>query len=326
MSSTPQAPDVGDRALRGREAGRPGKIPAAGWKDVALRVKDGAARNHLSIVAAGVAFYLLLAFVPALAALVAVYGLFADPAEIGRRVATLGTVLPDEALALIQEQLRRLASTSSRTLSAGAAVGLLLSIWSATRGTRALIDGVNIAYEAQETRGWLRLTLTALGLTVSLIVFVVAALALVAVVPLVLDLLGLGGTARRAIALLRWPALLGMQIVALAVLYRYAPDRDEARWCWVSPGAILASAMWLLGSLAFSIYVSRSGGYGATYGSVGAIAVMMIWLLVGAFAVLLGAQLNAESERQTRRDRAEGAPRPMGGRGAGTAEAPGEPP
>jgi membrane protein len=316
-SHTHAAPDPGHR---GRDADAPTEIPARGWKDIALRVKDRVDENHLSIIAAGVAFYMLLAFVPALASVVAIYGLFADPSAIGERVATLGRMLPAEALSLIQEQLERLASTSTRKLGFGAAFGVLLSLWSATKGTRALIDAVNIAYEERETRGWLRLTLVALGLTLALVAFVIAALALVAVVPLVLDFVGLGAAVEQAVALLRWPALLGLLIVALALLYRYAPDRDEARWRWVSPGAVTAAVLWMLGSVAFSVYVSYSGSYDATYGSLGAIAVMMIWLFVGAFAVLLGAQLNAESERQTRRDSTEGSPRPMGRRGAYAAD------
>jgi membrane protein len=316
-SHTPSAPDPGHR---GRDADRPAEIPARGWKDIALRVKDQADQNHLSIIAAGVAFYLLLAFVPALASLVAIYGLFADPSAIGERVATLGSMLPEEALQLIQDQLERLASTSTRSLGFGAVFALLLSLWSATKGTRALIDSVNIAYEERETRSWLRLTLVAFGLTLALVAFVIAALALVAVVPLALGFVGLGGAAEQAISLLRWPALLGLLIVALALLYRYAPDRDEPRWRWVSPGAIAASVLWLLGSVGFSIYVSYSGSYDATYGSLGAIAVMMMWLFVGSFAVLLGAQFNAESERQTRRDSTEGGPEPMGRRGAYAAD------
>jgi membrane protein len=322
MSSSSHA--ATDPSDRGRDADRPTEVPATGWKDVMLRVKDRVNENHLSIIAAGVAFYLLLAFVPALAALVAIYGLFADPSVIGQHVDALGTVLPVEAQELVGEQLGRLSANSSQTLGLGAAIGIALSIWSATRGTRALIDSVNIAYEERETRGWLRLTLVALGLTLALIAFVIVALALVAVVPLVLGFIGLSGTAEQAIALLRWPVLLAMLILALAVLYRYAPDRNEARWRWVTPGAILASVLWLLGSAGFSIYVARSGSYDATYGSLGAIAVTMMWLFVGAFAVLLGAQLNAETERQTRKDSTEGAPQPMGRRQAHAADTLGE--
>jgi membrane protein len=313
-------PAATDAAHRGRDAETPARIPARGWKDVLWRVWKQVGENHLSIIAAGVAFYLLLAFVPALAALVAIYGVFADPSEIGARVQQLGGVLPEEALTLIEEQLERLASASSRALGLGAAVGILVSLWSATKGTKALIDSVNVAYEERETRGFVRLNLIAIGLTVALIVFVLVALALVAVVPLVLQQLGLGGGLEWALSLLRWPLLLGFLVVALAVLYRYAPDRDEPRWQWVSPGAIAAAVMFVVGSAGFSIYVSRSGSYDATYGSLGAIAVMMIWLFVAAFSVLLGAQLNAEAERQTRRDSTDGPSRPMGARGAHAAD------
>jgi membrane protein len=309
-----------DTAHRGREADAPNRIPAKGWKDVLLRVKDRVNENHLSIIAAGVAFYLLLSLVPALAALVAIYGVFADPSDIGRRVATLGSVLPAEALQLVQEQLERLTSTSAKALGLGAAVGVAVALWSATKGTKALIDSVNVAYEEHETRGFVRLNAIALGLTLALVVFVVIALALVAIVPLVLGRLGLGTGLEWAVALLRWPVLLVFLMAALAVLYRYAPDRDEPRWRWVSPGAIGASLLFLLGSVAFSVYVSRSDSFEATYGSLGAIAITMMWLFVAAYSVLLGAQLNAETERQTRRDSTEGAEQPIGARGAHAAD------
>jgi membrane protein len=283
-------------------------------------VKDQVGVNRLSIIAVGVAFYMLLAFVPALAAIVAIYGLFADPATIGDRVAALEGFLPEQALSLVAEQLERLASTSSRSLGLSAEIGLLVSIWSVAKATRSLIDAVNVAYHERETRGFIRLNLIALGLTVAPIVFVIAALALVAIVPLALDRLGLGEMLERTFGALRWVLLLVMLVVAMAVLYRYAPDRDEPRWSWVSPGALVAAALWLAGSVAFSIYESRSDSYDATYGSLGEVAIMMIWLLVGAFALLLGAQVNAETERQTRRDTTEGAERPMGRRDAHAAD------
>ena len=285
-----------------------------------LRVKAQVDENHLSIIAAGVAFYLLLSMVPALAALVAIYGVFADPSDIAGRVASLGSVLPAEALELIREQLERLASTSSRALGLGAAVGVAVALWSATKGTRALIDSVNVAYEERETRGFVRLNLIAIGLTVALVAFVAIALALVAIVPLVLERLGLGTGLEWAVSLLRWPLLLLVLMGSLAVLYRYAPDRDEPRWRWVSPGAVGASVLFLVGSIAFSVYVSKSDSYDATYGSLGAIAITMVWLFVAAYSVLLGAQLNAETERQTRRDSTEGAERPLGARGAHAAD------
>jgi len=313
-----------DDAQRGRGAPTPGTIPPLGWKDVALRVKTQVGENHLSIIAAGVAFYLLLAFVPALAALVALYGMLGDPQAIGERVAALAGVLPAEAMALIEEQLRRLAATPRGALGAGALFGIALSVWSGTRGTRALIDSLNVAYDERESRGFIHLNLLALALTLALVVFVLVALALVAVLPLALARLGLDGALERTIALARWPLLLLFLMTVLAVLYRYAPDRDEPRWRWVSPGAASAALLWLLGSAAFSAYVSRSDSYHATYGSLGGVAVMMIWLFVGAFAVLLGAQLNAETERQTRHDSTEGAAEPMGRRRAHAADSLGE--
>ncbi|HYF60542.1 MAG TPA: YihY/virulence factor BrkB family protein [Burkholderiaceae bacterium] len=309
-----------DDAHRGRQADRPTHIPAKGWKDIALRVKDQLDENHLSIIAAGVAFYLLLSFVPALAALVAIYGVFADPAQIGERVASMGSVLPKEALEMIEEQLQRLASTSAQTLGLSAVVGVLLSLWSATKGTKSIIEAINVAYDEHEKRGFVRLNLIAIGLTLALLAFVIVSLALVAIVPLVLKYLGLGDGVETALSLLRWPLLLVFLMAALAVLYRYAPARDEAKWQWVSPGAIAAAVLWVIASAGFSIYVSRSDSYSATYGSLGAVAIMMMWLLIGAYAVLLGAQFNAETERQTKQDTTEGPDQPLGARGAYAAD------
>ena len=318
MRSSP--PNASDAADRGRAADRPGRIPARGWKDVLLRVKDQIAANNLSVLAAGVAFYLLLSMVPALAAAVAIFGVFADPAAIGRTIAAIGGALPQEALALIEEQLERLVAASPRTLGLGALVGVLLSLWSATRGTKALISALNAAYAERERRGFVRLNLVALGLTLALIAFGLVAIGLVAVAPLALRRAGVGDAAGTALSLLRWPLLLAFLVVALAVIYRFAPDRDEPRWRWVSAGAVAASVLWLAGSAGFSLYVSRSGSYDATYGSLGAIAVLMVWLLVGAYALLFGAQLNAETERQTAIDSTEGPARPMGERGAHAAD------
>ncbi|RPH41555.1 MAG: YihY/virulence factor BrkB family protein, partial [Burkholderiales bacterium] len=186
--------------------------------------------------------------------------------------------------------------------------------------TKALIDSINVAYDERESRGFVRLNLIAVGLTLALIVFVLVALALVAVVPLVLGWIGLGEGMAWALSLLRWPLLLLFLMGALAVLYRYAPDRDEPRWRWVSPGAAGASVLFVVGSIGFSLYVSYSDSYDATYGSLGAIAVTMVWLFVAAYSVLLGAQLNAETERQTVRDSTEGRPEPLGRRGARAAD------
>lgn len=312
--------NASDYAHRGREADEPTRIPAPGWKDVALRVKDQATRDNVSIVAAGVAFYLLLSIVPALAATVAIYGLFADPQTISGHVSDFGAFLPGQAQELIRQQLTRLSQSSGQALGLGALVGVLLSIWSATRAMVAMMTSLNIAYNEEESRGFFRLNLIALGLTLVLVLFLAVALTLVAVIPVVLGMIGLGSTAELALQLLRWPVLALCLLAALAFLYRYGPDRDKARWSWVSPGAIVGGLLWLFGSIGFSIYVSFSDSYEATYGSLGAVVVMMMWLYVSAYAIMLGAEWNAETERQTSRDTTTGPRKPMGSRDAQVAD------
>lgn len=311
-------------AHRGREADTPAEIPKRGWKDILMRVKNELSEDNMSIIAAGVAFYLLLAIVPAMAAFVAIYGLFADPQSIGGQLDELGTMLPEDARSMITEQLTRLASSSGQALGLGAAVGILISLWSAMKGTKALITALNVAYDEREKRGFIRLNLIAFLLTIGVIVFVVVALTLIAVIPAVLQMLGLGSTVEWAVQILRWPLILAFLLFVLAALYRWAPARDEARWSWITPGAIFAGVLWLLGSVGFSLYVTFFADYNATYGSLGAVVVMLMWMYISTYAVLFGAETNAEIERQTRKDTTTGAPEPMGQRGAYVADTVGE--
>jgi membrane protein len=286
------------RAGPGRPAARPSDIPGPGWKAVATRVKDKVGSDNVSIVSAGVAFYLLLSIVPALAATVAIYGLFADPQTIGRHVEALGAFMPAEAQTLVGEQLNRLAQSSGDALGIGAIVGLAVSLWSATRAMAAMMEALNIAYDEQESRGFVWRNLVALGLTVVLVLFLGLAITLIAVIPAIVNLMGMTGLLATLVNWLRWPVLGICLLLALAVLYRYGPDREAATWAWISPGAVVGGVLWLLGSIGFSIYVALAGNYDATYGSLGAIVVVMMWLFISAFAIMLGAEWNAETERQ----------------------------
>jgi membrane protein len=294
--------NASSRAERGREARKPTQIPAPGWMAVARRVMGQVGRDNVSIISAGVAFYLLLSIVPALAATVAIYGIVADPQTIGQHVQALGEFLPAEAQALIGQQLERLTQSSGEALGIGAIIGLLVSVWSATRAMAAMMEALNIAYGEEESRGFVWRNLVAIGLTVVFVVFLGLAVALIAIIPAVVNLLGVEGVLATVAQWLRWPVLAGCLLVALALLYRWGPDRDEPRWEWVSPGAIVGGVLWLLGSVGFSIYVANAGNYDATYGSLGAIVVVMMWLYISAFAIMLGAEWNAEAERQTRHD------------------------
>ena len=315
--------DIEERR-RGRQAAKPGEIPRAGWTDILLRTQREASRDYMGLIAAGVAFYGLLAIFPALAALISIYGLVADPAEIGQQMGGLLTMLPPEAAGILNQQLQTLASQPSGGLSIGVAVGILRALWSAATGIKALIQGLNIAYDEEERRGFFRLNGIALLLTLGGVLMAIVALGLIAVLPAVANLLGVSGPIATAVSLLRWPLLLAAVLVALAVAYRYGPSRDEPQWRWVSWGAGVATVLWLVGSVLFSVYVQNFGNYSKTYGSVGAIVILMMWFFLTAYVVLLGAELNAEIEHQTARDTTEGQPEPMGRRGAHVADTVGQ--
>lgn len=317
---------VADESGRGRSARRPSDIPSRGWRDIALRIKDQLDRDNVSVVAAGVAFYTLLAIVPALAAVVSIYGLVADPADVQAQLESVSHLLPQEAQGIISEQVQRIAASSGGALGLGAVAGLLLTLWSASKGMKTLITALNIVYDEQEQRGFIKLNLIALGLTLGAVVFLVVALGLIVALPAVLDSLGLGETLRSLVAWLRWPPLLLGVIVALALIYRYGPSRDPARWRWVNWGAVAATVLWLAGSVAFSIYVRNFGSYNETYGSLGAVVILLMWFYLTAYVVLLGAEINAEMEHQTARDTTRGPAQPRGQRGAYVADTVGEQP
>jgi membrane protein len=308
-----------DEAGRGRQAQQPTQIPRAGWKDILIRTVREAKADQLALLAAGVAFYAMLALFPTLIALVTVYGLVADPAQIETLLQSYTSALPPEAAALLTDQIATTAD-ARRGLTIGLVVSLIAVLWTASGGVNGLIIGINLAYDEEEMRGFVKRRGVALLLTLSAILLVVVVVVLLAVVPIVLNVVGLGREAELAIIALRWPLLAVLVMGALAVLYRYAPDRDRARFTWVSPGALVATLLWLAGSAAFGVYVRNFGRYDQTYGTIGGVIVLLLWLFVSAFAVLFGAELNAETERQTYRDSTRGPAKPLGQRGAYAAD------
>lgn len=309
---------------RGRDATTPTAIPLRGWKDVLWRVKDEIGDDHLTIIAAGVAFYSLLALIPALAAVIAIWGLVADPATIESQIASLGQLLPASVQGLLEQQMSRIAAQSSASLGLGAIASILFSLWSANKGMKAVLEAIQIAYDEQDQRGFVKKNAVSLVMTLGAIVAGLVVIGLVLVMPAVFGVVGLESAAATAVSVLRWPFLFVLVIAALGVIYRYGPNRDRPRWRWVSPGAIVATILWLLGSLGFSYYVSNFGSYNETYGSLGAVVILLMWFFLTAFFILLGAELNAEVERQTRRDTTVGAPEEMGGREAYAADTLGE--
>lgn len=315
----PHAPEQSTDIGRGRAAETPAELPAKGWRDILLRTKREISADNLSVVAAGVAFYAFLAVVPSLAAVIAIYGLVSDPAQVGHQVEQLARVLPGEVTPLLQQQMTRIAS-HTQAASWSAIVGFLLAVYSSANATKALITGLNIAYGDRESRSFLRLTGVAFVLTIGGILGAVLAIGLVAVLPAVLQHLQIPQSAELWVNWLRWPLLVGSFMFGLAVMYRFGPSRHDAKWKWVSWGAAVAGVLWLAASGAFSLYVAKFGSYDKTYGSLGAVIVFLMWLYLSAFVVLLGAELNSEMERQTAKDTTRGPPKPMGRRHAHSAD------
>lgn len=304
---------------RGRRAEEPSDLPRKGWLDILTRTKTELAQDNLSIVAAGVAFYCFLAFVPALGAVISVYALVSNPAQVSEHLSILSQIMPGEIMPLLREQLTRLVA-ENKAAGVSAALSLMLAIYGSSKAATALIQGLNVSYDEDEKRGYFKLQGIALLLTAGAVVGAVVAIGLVAILPAALQFLHLGRGAELLASWLRWPILVGGFMLALAVLYRYGPSRNAAKWKWVSWGAAVATGLWVIGSAAFSLYASTLGHYEKTYGSLGALVVFLFWLYLTAFVVLIGAELNSEMERQTVKDTTKGPPKPLGARQAYSAD------
>ncbi len=287
---------------RGRDAEHPADIPPRGWKDIAWRTWAEVSDQNLFLIAGGVTYAVLLALFPGLAALVSLYGLAFDTAQIEKQVGALSGVLPAQTQELLSQELHSLVESSGGALGFAAIVALLLAIWSASRGMSGLITAINIAYEEKERRSFVKFNLIALGLTLGLVAGGVIAIALIAVLPAAAQLLAIGSATKWLLLLVQWPLLIILVMGGLAVLYRFGPDRDKPQWRWVSPGAIAATVLWILGSVGFTVYVANFNSYDKTYGSLGGVVVLLTWLYLSALMVLLGAVINAQSERQTLKD------------------------
>lgn len=303
---------------RGRLAASPAQIPARGWKDILIRAKTEFTQDNIPMIAAGVTFYTLLALFPGIGAFVALYGLFADVAAAQRHLQTLSFVLTPEMLKLVGDQMIRLAAGDKGGQSLAFVFGVLVSIWSANGAVKAIMTGLTIAYDEQETRGVVRKTLVSLAFTLGFLVFVVAAIALLAAQPAVAAFAG--PQAAALLGWLSWPVLLIGLTLGIALLYRFGPSRDPVRWRWITWGSIGVVLVWVAGSALFSLYVENFGHFNRTYGSLGAVIGFMIWIYLSVIVLLAGAELNAELEHQTLIDTTEGAPRPMGFRGAHMAD------
>jgi membrane protein len=318
------AMDAGFERGRGRHAVTPSEMPAEGWKDILWRVYQEFTADRITLIAAGATFYLLLALFPALAAFVSIYGFVADPVTIADHIAFLGGVLPSGGVQLIESQLESLASQDQAALSFGFVSGLLIALWSANNGIKTLFEALNVAYDETEKRGFIKLNLISLLFTLGAIVIGILFIVSVGIVPAVLALLGLGGVAETLISLARWPILFAAAVFGIAILYRFGPSREYAKWRWVTWGSVLATAVWLIASVLFSWYLTNFANYNATYGSLGAVIGFMMWTWISVVILLFGAELNSEMEHQTARDTTTGRELPMGARGASMADTLGE--
>jgi membrane protein len=283
--------------VRGRSAMSPSEIPVRGWKDILLRIYEGISEDRILANAAAVTFYTLLALFPGIAALVSIYGLFADPGSIATLLDAVSGILPGGAVDVI---------------------GLLISLWSANGGIKALFDALNAVYEEKEKRSFIRLNATSMVLTIGMIAFLLIALVGVVALPVALNYLPsfLGSVLNIA----RWPVLLVLVAFGLSLIYRYGPSRREPRWRWVTWGSAFAAVVWLAASALFSWYAANFGSFNKTYGSLGAVIGFMTWIWLSVIVILIGAKLNAETEHQTARETTAGPEKPLGRRGAKMAD------
>jgi membrane protein len=255
--------------------------------------------------------------VPAITALVSLYGLFAKASTINEHLSSIASVMPGTAYELISDQITRIAGNNDGKLTLAFVSALGLALWSANAGMKAIFDALNIVYDEDEKRGFIKLNAISLTFTLGAVIALLVAIGAVVALPLVLQYLGLAEDRQTwLLALLRWPALLILVMFGLALLYRFGPSRKDAKWRWVTSGSIFASFAWLAISALFSLYLSKFTDYNATYGSLGAVIGLMMWIWLSVSVILVGAELNAETEHQTARDTTTGRAKPIGVRGA----------
>lgn len=284
---------------------KPSKIPFSGWKTIILKVKDEIGDNNVSIISAGVAFYSFLAVFPAIGALVSIYGLAMDPQSIQEQLSKLSTVMPQEAFEILQAQLKELVSTSGKTLGWSMALGILFSIWSANKGIKSLFTGIDIAYGTKNDRGLIKQNALTLLFTFGAILLVILSMVAIVAFPALVDQLGLPKHIESIVRWSRWLVLAAIVVYFLAAIYRYAPAKKSPRLKWVMPGALLATLLWLIASWGFSLYVKNFGSYGEVYGSISAVVVLLLWLFLTSFIILIGAEVNSETEIYARTPAAE---------------------
>lgn len=315
-----QANQSGDVSTAGRTANSPTEIPAAGWKQVAVRAWKESSQDNIGIVAAGVAFYGFLALVPLLGAIVLTYGIIADPQTVVGNVKSLTSVMPQDAAKLIGQQLMSAVQTSGSKKGLGLLIAIAIALFGARNAAGSIITALNIAYEEKETRGFVKVNLLALAITAAAVLLAVVALVAIAALGFLQKLLPhLPGFLAVVGKIVSYAVLVLGGAAAAATLYRYGPARRDAKWEWITPGSIFAAVAWLLLTLGFGFYVAHFGNYNKTYGSLATVVILVTWMYLSAYVLLFGAELNSELEQQTAKDTTEGPPKPMGERGAWSA-------
>lgn len=301
---------------RGRTAETPTEIPALGWKDIAFRVKDEIAADRVGLIAAGVAFYGLLALFPAITALIAISGLLVEPSQIVDQLESLSGLMPEEVITIVTTQATAVAGSREGGLGLAAIAGVLIALYSASKGMASLMEGINVAYDEEEGRSFVRLKLVTFALTLFLMIGLLIALMATLGLPAVLAVLDFGALFEFLMTAGLWIGLFCLTVFGLSVLYRYAPSRDEPEWKWASPGAVVSCIIWVAASAGFAFYVANFGSYNESFGTLAGVIVLLMWFWISAFIILLGAELNAEMEAQTRADTTKGADEPIGSRDA----------
>lgn len=309
-----------DRAA-GRHARSPTEIPASGWKAVAVRTWKQAGEDNLGLVAAGVAFYAFLALIPLLGSIVLTYGLIATPQTVQSNVQSLAAMMPAEAAKLIGEQLTAVIETSGGKKGLGLLLALAIALFGARNAAGSVITALNIAYEEEETRGFIKVNLLALAITAIAVILAIVAMGAVAALGHLETLLpGLPGALLVLGKILSYVMLLAGAAASAATLFRYAPDRKNAKWLWITPGSIFAAVGWILLTLGFGFYAANFANYGKTYGSLATVVVLLTWVYLSAYILLFGVELNSELEHQTVEDTTEGPAKPLGQRDAWSAD------
>ncbi|WP_340678507.1 YihY/virulence factor BrkB family protein [Paraglaciecola sp.] len=307
-------------STRGQNASKPQEFPLLGWWDILQRTVKNMLEDNLSLIAAGVGFYFLLAVFPMLAALISVYGLLVSPADLQQHLALLIGIIPEQSRELIQDQVAVIMGKSEADLGTSAIVSTLFAVWSASKGAQAMITASNIAYGQTQKRGFFMMLVLRISLTLGAVLILAMALFSIALMPMLFGYLGLKNYSTLLVQWLTWPFLALLFNLALAGFYRYGPHRHLAKWRWVTPGSVVASMIWIIFSLGFSFYLTQFGHYDKTYGSLGSVVVLLMWFYLTAYIILLGAEFNAAMEHQTSQDSTRGREKAMGQRGAYVAD------